>query len=101
LQAPEEAFFSPSSIVAIFNAATVTKEEKKIINVRGIFKKTGTSNYSGYYYNRLKDEASDNYITLVTSALMHNQIEDNKTIEFRGFITGKTTNKGSIETILI
>jgi hypothetical protein len=55
--------------------------------------------YSGYYYNRLKDEASDNIITLVTSALMHNQIEDNKTIEFRGSITRKTTNKGSIEII--
>ena len=35
----DEVFFSPSSIVAIFNAATVTKEEKKIINIRGIFKK--------------------------------------------------------------
>ena len=35
-------FFSPASIVAIFNAATVTKEEKKIIQVRGIFKKNGT-----------------------------------------------------------
>jgi hypothetical protein len=100
IQLQEEVFFSPSSIVAIFNAATVTKEEKKIINVRGIFKKTGTLNYSGYYYNRLKDEASDNYITLVTSALMHNQIEDNKTIEFKGFITRKTTNKGSIEIII-
>ena len=96
----EEEFFSPSSIVAIFNAATVTKEEKKIINVRGIFKKSGTSNYGGYYYNRLKDEASDSYITLVTSALMHNKVEDNKTIEFKGFLSRKTTNKGSIEIII-
>jgi hypothetical protein len=31
---------------------------------------------------------------------MHNQIEDNKTIEFKGFITPKTTNKGSIEIII-
>jgi hypothetical protein len=34
----DEVFFSPSSssIVAIFNAATVTKEQRKIINVGGI-----------------------------------------------------------------
>lgn len=90
-------FFSPSSIVAIFNAATVTKEEKRIIQVRGIFKKTGTSNYGGNYYNRLKDEASDNSITLITSTLMHNQLDDNKTIEFNGFITRRLDKQGRIE----
>ncbi|MES2331795.1 MAG: exodeoxyribonuclease VII large subunit [Bacteroidota bacterium] len=90
-------FFSPSSIVAIFNAATVTKEEKKIIQVRGIFKKTGTVNYQGYYYNSLKDEAGDNSITLLTSALMHNQLEDNKTIEFNGFITRRVEKQGRIQ----
>jgi exodeoxyribonuclease VII large subunit len=89
-------FFSPSSIVAIFNAATVTREEKKIIQVRGIFKKIGTASYGGYYYNKLKDEASDNSITLLTSAIMHNQLADNKTIEFNGFISRKMEKDGKI-----
>lgn len=93
-------FFSPSSIVAIFNAATVTKEEKRIIHVRGIFKESGTANYGGNYYNRLKDEASENSITLITSALMHNQLEDNKTIEFTGFITRRLDKQGRIELII-
>lgn len=35
----ESIFYSPSSIVAIFNAAAITKEEKKPIQVKGIFKK--------------------------------------------------------------
>lgn len=93
-------FFSPSSIAAIFNAATVTKEEKKIIQVRGIFKKAGTANYGGYYYNKLKDEASDNSITLLTSAIMHNQLEDNKTIEFNGFISRRMEKDGKITLII-
>jgi len=93
-------FFSPSSIVAIFNAATVTKEEKKIIQVRGIFKKTGTASYGGYYYNRLKDEASDSSITLLTSAIMHNRLEDNKTIEFNGFISRRVEKQGNIVLII-
>lgn len=96
----EPIYFSPSSIVAIFNAATVTREEKKIIQVRGIFKKSGTSNYGGNYYNRLKDEAGDNTISLITSALIHNQLEDNKTIEFNGFITRRTDKQGRIELII-
>jgi len=89
-------FFSPASIVAIFNAATVTKEEKKIIQVRGIFKKSGTQSYGGYYYNNLKDEASDYSITLLTSELLHNQLDDNKTIEFNGFVTRKLDKQGRI-----
>lgn len=32
-------FFSPASIITLFNAAIVTKEEKKIIQDREIFKK--------------------------------------------------------------
>jgi hypothetical protein len=93
---PVNTFFSPASIVAIFNAATVTKEEKKIIQVRGIFKKNGTQSYGGYYYNTLKDEASDYSVTLLTSELLHNQLEDNKTIEFNGFITRKLDRQGRI-----
>ncbi|MDB5276133.1 MAG: hypothetical protein JWR61_1088 [Ferruginibacter sp.] len=89
-------FFSPASLVAIFNAATVTKEEKKIIQVRGIFKKSGTQNYGGYYYDTLKDEASDYSITLLTSELLHNQLDDNKTIELNGFITRKMDKQGRI-----
>ena len=89
-------FFSPSSIVAIFNAATVTKEEKKIIQVRGIFKKNGVQSYGGYYYNTLKDEASDYSITLHTSELLHNQLDDNKTIEFNSFVTRKLDKQGRI-----
>jgi exodeoxyribonuclease VII large subunit len=90
-------FFSPSSIVAIFNAATVTKEEKKIIQVKGIFKKSGNVNYSGSYYNTLKDEAGENSITLLTPAILHNKLDDNKTIEFNGFITRRLDKQGRIE----
>ena len=96
----EHVFFSPSSIVAIFNAATTTREEKRIIQVRGIFKKSGVSNYGGNYYNRLKDEASDNTISLITSAIIHNQLEDNKTIEFTAYITRRMDKQGRIELII-
>jgi exodeoxyribonuclease VII large subunit len=93
----ESTFYSPSSIVAIFNAATVTKEEKKLIGIKGIFKKSGSANYNGFYYNRLKDEAADYSITLVTPSLLHNKLDDNKTIECNAFITRKLDKQGRIE----
>jgi exodeoxyribonuclease VII large subunit len=93
----ESTFYSPSSIVAVFNAATVTKEEKKLIQVKGIFKKTGNANYSGFYYNTLKDEAADYSITLVTPALLHNKLDDNKTIECNGYISRRLDKYGRIE----
>jgi exodeoxyribonuclease VII large subunit len=93
----ESVFFSPSSIVAIFNAATVTKEEKKIIQIRGIYQKKGTVLYGGNYYDRLQDEAGENSITLIVSTLLHNQLEDNKTIEINGFITRRLDKQGRID----
>lgn len=36
-------------------------------------------------------------MTLITSALLHHQLEDNKTIEFNGFITRKMDRSGRIE----
>lgn len=93
----ESTFYSPSAIVAIFNAATITKEEKKVIQVKGIFKKSGNANYSGFYYNTLKDEAADYSITLVTPVLLHNKLDDNKTIDCNGFISRRLDKYGRIE----
>jgi len=64
--------------------------------VRGIFKKNGIQSYGGYYYNTLKDETSDYSITLLTSELLHNQLDDNKTIELNGFVTRKLDKQGRI-----
>jgi exodeoxyribonuclease VII large subunit len=93
----ESVFYSPSSIVAIFNAAVIVREERKMVQVKGIFKKTSNANYGGYYYNRLKDEAADYSITLVTPAILHNKLDDNKTIEFNGFISRKLDKRGRID----
>lgn len=54
IQTPAPIFYSPASIVAILNAGIAIKEEKKVIQMRGIFKKEGKQNYGGSYYNRLK-----------------------------------------------
>ncbi len=89
--------YSPASIVSIFNANTTTPAEKRIIKIRGIFCKTGTSNYGGFFYNKLRDEASDYAMTLITSALVHTELKPDTTIEFNGFISRKINKLGQIE----
>ena len=88
-------FYSPASIVSIINAAIVIKEERKLVQVRGIFRKEGKMNYNGCFYNRIKDEASDNYLTLLTPALLHDKLEDNRTIELNGYITRRVNNRNA------
>lgn len=90
-------YYSPAAIVSILNASIGIKEEKKIIQMRGIFRKIGTANYGGFYYYRLKDEASDYQITLVTPAILHNQLNDNRTIEFNAYINRRISKIGQIE----
>ncbi len=93
----DDQFYTPSSIVSILNASISIKEEKKIIKIRGVFLKTGNSNYGGSFYNRIKDEAGENSITLITPMLLHNQLVENKTIELNGFITRKSNKQGQID----
>ena len=47
--------YSPASLVSIFSKAFILPEERKIIQVKGIFQKAGTVSYSDHFYDRLKD----------------------------------------------
>ena len=89
--------YSPASLISIFNSLTITKEEKKLVRVKGVYIKTGKDAYSGFFYDRLKDESSDFQITLIVSSLLRNQLTDNKTIEIQGYITRRMDRLARIE----
>lgn len=89
--------YSPAALVSIFSKAFILQEEKKVIQIRGVFLKVGKESYGGFYYDKLKDESSDHTITLITSNLIHNDLKDNTTIIFNGFLTRKADKYGRIE----
>jgi len=89
--------FSPLTIINLFKSAFALKEEQQLIRVKGIFKKTGIKNYRGVFYNRIKDEDSDQLITLVTPADVHEKLGDGKMIEFIGYIGFQVENTGKID----
>ena len=82
-------FYSPSALVSIINAAFVLNEAKNIIQVSGVFLKEGLVSYNSKHYDKLKDEASDSSLTVVTPDLIHNKLSNNTTIQFNGFLTKK------------
>ena len=89
--------YSPKAIVSIFEKAFAVPEERKIIQVKGIYLQDGTFDYQGYFYDHLKDEATDYKLTLLIPTLHRNELKHNTTILFKGYITRKLSKMGSIE----
>jgi exodeoxyribonuclease VII large subunit len=89
--------YSPKALVSIFEKTIAVPEEKKIIQIKGIYIQDGRQEYNGYYYDHLKDEAADYTLTLIIPTLHRNQLKDNHTILFKAFITRKIDKYGKIE----
>ena len=88
--------YSPASIINILANIIAIPGTNRIIGLRGIYHATGRTPYSGFYYDQLKDEASDYTIQLIVPALIRNQLTDNKTIEVICYITKKAEKDGSV-----
>ncbi len=89
--------YSPSAIVNIIQNAYVAKEEKKLIGLRGVYIQKGQRSYYGFWYDELKDESSDNTITLIVPDLLRSRITNNKTIEIVCYISKKPSKNGTIQ----
>jgi exodeoxyribonuclease VII large subunit len=88
--------YSPASIINILSNIIAIPGTNKIIGLRGIYSATGQRPYNGFYYDQLKDEASDYSIQLIVPALIRNQLTDNKTIEVICYINKKAEKDGSV-----
>lgn len=89
--------YSPKAIVSIFEKAFTVPEERKIIQVKGIYIKDSRAEYGGYHYDHIKDEAADYTLTLIIPTLQRNELVNNTTILFKAFITRKSDKYGRID----
>jgi exonuclease VII large subunit len=90
-----EMIYSPSAVLNLFNNAISVSQVKKLIQLKGIFQLGKGHNYSGYYYDSLRDESSDAQLIIVVPALIRNGLEAGKTITVNGYITRKVVNNAS------
>ncbi len=93
-----EVSYNASSIIHIFNNTLISEAARKIIRVKGVYHPGRGQNYSGFYYDQLKDEMSDACITLIVPALIRPELEDGRTIECYAYVTKKVqVNNARIE----
>ena len=89
--------YSPKSLVSIFEKSIIVPEEKKIIQVKGVYLQDGRQEYNGCFYDHIRDEAADYTLTLIIPTLHRNELKNNHTILFKAFITRKIDKYGKIE----
>ena len=87
--------YSPSAIVNIFNNALNSEATRKIITAKGTYIAGKGQNYNGYYYDQLKDEASDASITLIVPAIIRANLIAQQTIECQAYLTKKVQANGA------
>lgn len=90
--------YSPAAILNLFNNAISINQIKKIVQLKGIYVQGKGTQYSGYFYDTFRDEASDAAITILVPPLIRNELQPNKTVTVNGFVTRRVMNSsGSIQ----
>ncbi len=87
--------YSPAAVLNLFNNSIAVSQSKKLIPLKGVFLQGKGGNYNGFYYDTLRDEASDAQITIIVPALIRNELQANKTVTVNGFITKRVVNNAS------
>lgn len=63
-------FYTPSALLNIVSNSIIIGETKKMISLRGVYLPGKGQSYSDYFYDTLKDEASDFQMTLIVPGLI-------------------------------
>jgi len=92
--------YTPSSIIAIFNNAFKIDEEKKIIYVQGVYLKTGSKSYGGFYYDKIID-SSKQILTIKISRNIRDLLKDKTEYTFKGHLLRRVRFEGYIELIFV
>lgn len=88
--------YNPNEIINLFSDS-LSRKGPRIINVRGIYHRGKGGNYSGYYYDALKDEFSPYELSLKVPALLRESLEDGNLVDMKGTIDRKVNNYCSVQ----
>jgi exodeoxyribonuclease VII large subunit len=86
--------YTPSSLVVSFGNVLNGDVTRKPIFMKGIYSKKGGGSYGGFYYDTVKDESSDGYMTMLVPASIRASLVNDKTIEFIGYLTKRPQTAG-------
>ncbi|TSD67636.1 hypothetical protein FFF34_009690 [Inquilinus sp. KBS0705] len=90
--------YSPAAVLNLFNNSISINQTKRIVQLKGIYIQGKGNQYSGYFYDTFRDEASDAAITILVPPLIRNELQPNKTVTVNGFVTRRVINtSGNIQ----
>jgi len=90
--------YSPAAVLNLFNNSISINQIKRIVQLKGIYVQGKGNQYSGYFYDTFRDEATDATITILVPPLIRNELQPNKTVTVNGFVTRRVINtSGSIQ----
>lgn len=93
--------YNPGSLLNAFSNSLTSPLLNKPLLVKGIYKRGKGVNYNGVYYDILKDEFSDNNITLVIPEKLRFPLKEGQAIEAQAFLSKRlSTATGRIDLIL-
>lgn len=89
--------YTPSTLLNIFSNALSVQEEKKVIQIKGIYKKENSINYNGYFYDHLIDEIENQLITIRIPEKLRKEFKDGYTYVVEGYLNKKVNKSGHID----
>ena len=93
-----EVRYCPSEIVDIFSDfLSRAGIGAKLVHVTGIYNQTGKQSYSGFYYDTLRDQYSDQEISVMLTQGLRDILEPGSLVTVGGTIFRRVQNKGTIQ----
>lgn len=93
-----KAAFTPNALIHTFANSVTSPVLNRTLLLKGVYKLGKGGNYSGMYYDILKDEFSDAAITLVIPEAIRRQLKDGQLIEGNIFLNKRILqNSGRID----
>jgi len=96
---PAPVTYSPAEVVGLFSDL-LAKRSAGLIYVRGIYRPGKGVQYSGYYYDSLRDEASARELTIIVTPEIRSQLTDGCLVDLKGLIERRVTNDCSVRLAL-
>ena len=90
--------YCPSEIVDIFSDfLSRAGLGSKVVFVTGIYARTAKQNYNGWYYDTLKDQNSDQELSLMIPQGLRDELENGSLVTVGGTVYKKAGNRGNIQ----
>ena len=88
---------NPSELVLMLNNWITSKVPHRIIQLRGIYKRTNSLCYNGFYYDTLKDENREETLSIKLSDSHRCSLQHDKIAHISGILSRRVSPNGQIK----